>query len=156
MNAKVVNAVLNAIMRVFSSMYGMKTIFEKPAVSRQLIPEHEVIGIIGITGDLFGNVVYSMKKEAVFAMVRKIAGMDITEIDELALSAVGEMTNIVAGNMATLLTEIGYKLDITPPSVIYGKELKIKVEGFVIKIPGKLDELDFDVSIVVKEENKEV
>ena len=151
MNAKVVNAVLNAIMKVFSSMYGMNIVFGKPGVSKQLIPEYEVIGIIGITGDLSGNVVYSMRKEAVFAMIRKIAGMETNQIDELALSAVGEMTNIVAGNMATLLTEIGYKLDITPPSVIYGKEIQIKVEGFVIRVPGKLDEVDFDVSIVIKE-----
>ncbi|SHI18269.1 chemotaxis protein CheX [Sporobacter termitidis DSM 10068] len=81
----------------------------------------EVVCIIGIIGDLRGNVIYAMSADA----AKKIAGtmmggMELDEFDEIAQSAVAELGNMLAANACTELSQIKIKVDVSTPTLMVG------------------------------------
>jgi len=49
------------------------------------------------------------------------------------------------------LEQIGKPIDITPPSVIFGKEIHVNVEGVILKIPAAIADFHFEVNMVLRE-----
>jgi chemotaxis protein CheX len=81
----------------------------------------EVVCIIGIIGDLRGNVIYAMSTEA----ARKIAGammggMELDEFDEIAQSAISELGNMLAATACTELSYVKVKVDVSTPTLMTG------------------------------------
>ena len=65
--------------------------------------------IIGVSGRLEGNVLYGFSEESAQAIVSVMVGEPISTInDELALSAIGEIGNMITGNAAARLAQLGY------------------------------------------------
>lgn len=80
-----------------------------------------IIVILGIVGDIRGNVLYGMSESC----AKKIAstmmmGMEVTEFDAMAQSAVSELTNMITATASTELTGQGIKTDISTPTLMYG------------------------------------
>jgi chemotaxis protein CheX len=74
--------------------------------------------VIGISGDLSGQVVYRFPKETTLEMVKIMSGMDISEVDDFVASAMGEVANIISGNAMTNLSQQQLACDILPPKVM--------------------------------------
>ncbi len=47
-------------------------------------------------------------------------GMPVTELDDMAMSAISELGNMIMGNAATIFSTKGIVIDITPPTVCRG------------------------------------
>ena len=87
-------------------------------VSNQFTTD-DVTAIIGVSGRLEGNVLYGFGDETAKAVVSRMLGEEVSSVsDELGLSAIGEMANMITGNAATRLSSIGYPCNISPPVVI--------------------------------------
>ena len=72
--------------------------------------------IIGVSGGLEGNVLYGFSEDSAQAIVSVMVGEPISSInDELALSAIGEIGNMITGNAAACLAQLGYMCNISPP-----------------------------------------
>ena len=68
---------------------------------------------------LQGNVLYGFTEETAKSVIRVMVGEDDEQIsNEMGLSAIGEIANIITGNAATKLASLGYVCDISPPVVI--------------------------------------
>ena len=63
----------------------------------------DVTVVIGITGRLTGIAVYSMPAEMAKAIVGKMMGEQVDELDDMALSGVAEMGNVITGRATSLL-----------------------------------------------------
>jgi chemotaxis protein CheX len=102
-----------------------------------------VIVIIGVVGDLRGNVIYGMSEE----YAKKIAstmmmGMEVAEFDEMAQSAISELSNMLTATASTEFTSLGIKTDISTPTLMYGEftacasfEHVIRLELFAEGLP---------------------
>jgi chemotaxis protein CheX len=80
-----------------------------------------VVCIIGIIGELKGNVIYAMNTDC----AKKIAsymmgGMEIEDFDETAQSAISELGNMLTGNACTELSQIGVTVDLSTPTLMHG------------------------------------
>ena len=64
MKAEYINPFLSATVSVFDTMLGWQLRRRDPFVKEGLRPEHEVSGIIGLSGKAKGTVVLSLNKEA--------------------------------------------------------------------------------------------
>lgn len=102
-------------------------LYEDPVRGRPIfqtgaaIALQEVNVIIGVTGDLKGQVNFGMDR----ATARAIAGAmmmeeDLSELNEMAISALSELANMISGNATILIAESGANSDITPPSITMG------------------------------------
>ena len=60
--------------------------------------------IIGVSGRLEGNVLYGFSEESAQSIVGVMLGEPVSTVnDELALSAIGEIGNMITGNAAARL-----------------------------------------------------
>ena len=87
-------------------------------VSNQFTTD-DVTAVIGVSGRLQGNVLYGFSEETAQSIIKVMLGEDEGQIsNEMGLSAIGEIANMITGNAATKLAELGYRCDISPPVVI--------------------------------------
>ena len=87
-------------------------------VSNQFTTD-DLTAVIGISGRLHGNVLYGFSEQTTHSIVSAILGDESAEVSsEIRLSAIGEIANVITGNAATRLAEMGYRCEISPPVII--------------------------------------
>jgi chemotaxis protein CheX len=87
-------------------------------VSNQFTTD-DVTAVIGVSGRLEGNVLYGFSQETAYAVMTQMLGEPVDSLsNELGLSAIGEIANMITGNAATRLAQAGYPCNISPPVII--------------------------------------
>ena len=152
MDARVVNALLTAVASTFTQVIHQSPKMGKPKVVKEIVPKYNVVTVLGFVGDMEGNVIYSFTDETALKVVSgMMGGMPYNQLDELALSALGELGNMTTGALAINLEKVGVKVDITPPTVITGKEIKVTVDGIILNLPVNLfDQDDVELNLILK------
>lgn len=110
--------------------------------------------IIGLTGDIKGQVIFSLDVKTACSIASKMMmGMPILELDEMAKSAIAELTNMILGNTATIFYNNGISVDITPPSLLMGNNMQISTSKMqTICIPLQLsDGATFEIDVAIQE-----
>lgn len=87
------------------------------------IPLQEVNVQVGITGELTGHVNFGMNLYTAKAIAGIMMMEEVPELDEMAISALSELANMIAGNARTYLNQLAGFSDITPPSVLMGASI---------------------------------
>jgi chemotaxis protein CheX len=110
---------------------------EKPYVVKDIEKHYDVVTNIGFTGALEGNILYSFTENVAKDIVNNMMDgmMKIEEINDMAISAIGELGNMVSGSIATNLEKYDYNIIVTPPSVFTGKIVKVNSKGVIIEFP---------------------
>ena len=81
--------------------------------------QQDIAAIIGFSGSIRGAVIISMTKGLVIKLTDKLTGKPHSEIDDDAVDAIGEIVNIIAGNIKREVPD-GEKIEISLPTVIKG------------------------------------
>lgn len=150
-DVRIINSVLSSAQSTYEMVIQMKAQFGKPIAVKDITPQYNIVTVIGFLGDIEGNFVYSFSEKTALKIVSRMMGMEYNTLDELSLSAIGELGNMTSGSIATNLEKLGYKIDITPPTVITGKEMRITAEGFIIKLPVSLfEQEDVELHIAIR------
>jgi chemotaxis protein CheX len=111
--------------KVFMDFVNLELEAKLPYFMEKEAPtEWDVSGVIGLTGEARGAVVISMKKELAQKLTSILTGTEHKELDSDVVDAVGEIINIIAGNVKQQLEE-SYRLVISLPTIIKGKEHSI-------------------------------
>ena len=114
-NVNHINPFLMAAGTILRDACQMEMSIGKPYVKTTEFGEDSVIIMIGITGEMRGQVMIAMKIASKMMM-----GMPVPELDEMAMSAISELGNMIMGNAATILSTKGIGIDITPPTLCRG------------------------------------
>jgi len=82
-----------------------------------------LINPLSLVGALKGAILIGMSLDSAKQFASKMMmGMDVTEFDSLAQSALSEMGNMVCANACTQFSKIGISgLDISPPLFLIGR-----------------------------------
>lgn len=135
-DVKHVNPFLQASMNVVESVAQMKLTVGKPMVHSFEFPNLTYTIQVGITGAMRGQVVLSMEDmQARLIASKMMGGMPVDTLDEMACSALNELSNMILGNTATVFSTQGILIDITPPMAVLGSNVKIKSDIDGLKIP---------------------
>lgn len=86
--------------------------------------------LIGFTGDLKGNLVIRGDVDTFSNLGQVMFGMPLQ--DEMLQSFTGELGNMLAGSMATLISLEGRATDITAPTTMQGNSILAGYEQSVI------------------------
>lgn len=98
----------------------------------------EVTIYLEATGKLRGQILYIMDKSFALELASNMVGLPITEMDELTMSALSEVGNIITGSSMTKLSELGYYCETTIPTIILGKDKQLPIVDSVgVLIPCK-------------------
>ncbi|MBZ4646581.1 MAG: chemotaxis protein CheX [Petroclostridium sp.] len=126
MNVEYINPFIEASQSVLKSIANMEVTLGKVYLKNSPYPSDTLAIIIGLTGKLRGQVIFSMNKEVACKIASAMMmGMPVTELDEISRSAVTEAANMILGNTATILYNRGIAIDITPPSLLMGDNMQI-------------------------------
>ena len=130
MDAKLVNPFIDAFTTVMPQLGFQEPKRAKMTVKDKIAESLGVSVIVGFTKQLRGNVVYNMTVDtAKYIASTMMMGMPVENFDEMAQSAISEMSNMLTANAATNLTAMGLEVDISTPSLSVGEQFQIKISG---------------------------
>lgn len=100
----------------------------KMSVKVKKIQSDGVLINLGIVGDIKGNVIYGMDIESAKKIASKMMmGMPINDLDDMAQSALSELSNMLTANASTNFSNIGTNINISTPTLIYGEKIEVKL-----------------------------
>ena len=136
LDVKHINPFLQSSVSIIEMTTQMKLDIGKPELSSMEFHDTMFILQVGVTGVLKGQVLLVMSEHNANLMDSKIMmRMPVNELDEMSSSALGELSNMIMGNTATLFAGQGIAMDITPPISMYGENLRLQIDIPALKIP---------------------
>lgn len=86
--------------------------------------------VLGIVGAIRGNAVYSISLENAKKLASTMMmGMPVEEFDELAQSAISELTNMLTANAATFFSKQDIIIDISTPTMLHGENISVSMNS---------------------------
>ena len=136
LDVKHINPFLQATLNIMETIAGMKLGVGKPTVAKLEFPNNIFILQVGVTGALKGQVLLAMTEDSAKSIASKMMmGMPVEALDDMASSALCELSNMIMGSTATLFSTQKIVMDITPPISLYGNNLKLQTDIQALKIP---------------------
>ncbi|QOY36522.1 chemotaxis protein CheX [Anaerobacillus isosaccharinicus] len=151
MNAKHVNAICRATEFIFVNHFGVDVKPLNPRVQQNAVPSNQVSVILGINGQLNGQIICSIDEQTAKNIVGvMMGGMTIEALDDMGWSAIQEFGNWVAGTTATELSKEDVIIDVTPPVINEGAS-HFRSNRLFITVPLETRLGLIDIHISVKE-----
>ncbi len=112
--------------------------------------------ILGIVGNVKGRVIYTFENTLACEVAGKMLFEPVQEeLNDLARSALAEMTNMVTGRAIALLVGAGYRVDFSPPTLFVGREIQVPESDVpAILIPFQTQFGSLNLNVAVKETEK--
>jgi chemotaxis protein CheX len=151
---KYIQPFIDVCKNVFKEFIGSELTADRPHfMEANRVMDWDISAIIGLTGEARGAVVMSMKKELAVKLTDLLTGTGHDDLDDEVVDAVGEIVNIIAGNVKKNLEE-AFKLIISLPTIVQGREHVIKWshgQARIICIPFAIFEDDvFNLSVAIE------
>jgi len=148
MDVNYINPILSSFSNVMPQLGLTKVEKKGISLKGKFIESPGVVVIVGIVGDIRGNVIYGISLED----AKKIAsammmGMPVPEFDELAQSAISELTNMLTANVATNFSNDNININISTPTLIHGKFIANATSEKVVCVQMGVDEMTIEVNI---------
>ena len=154
MDAKLINPFVDAFTTVMPMLGFPEPTRTKLYAASNRVKSLGVSMLVGFTKQIRGNVVYNMSEDtAKFIASQMMMGMPVETFDEMAQSAISELSNMLTAHTATNITALELDVDISTPSLTVGADFEVKVcDGqylvVAMDLSGKLVELDIAVDQV--------
>ena len=148
MDVNYINPILNSFANVMPQL-GLVNV-EKKGISLKgrFIESPGVVIIVGIVGDIRGNVIYGLNlKDAKKIASTMMMGMSVEKFDELAQSAISELTNMLTANIATNFSNDNININISTPTLVHGKFIANATTDKVVCVEMDVDGMVIEVNI---------
>ncbi|GFZ30686.1 chemotaxis protein CheX [Clostridium zeae] len=148
MDVKYINPFLDAFSNVFPQL-GINEIRKGSVrVKEASVESPGVIIILGIVGDVKGNVIYTTTIDAAKSIAQiMMMGMPVPELNEMAQSAISELTNMLTANACISFEREGIHIDISTPTLMYGQFTAKASSNKVLCIEMFVNNMPFEVNI---------
>ncbi|MBI5590617.1 MAG: chemotaxis protein CheX [Deltaproteobacteria bacterium] len=122
----------NSIRSVFHTMLSMEVSVAETDPSMELSGS-KVVGCVGFAGDVVGNICVHVPKQFARVMTAAMLGMEVDEVedDEEINDVIGEVSNMVGGDMKSKLCDAGFPCVLSIPNVTSGSDFKIESKGWM-------------------------
>ncbi len=121
------SSVMNSVKDVFNTMLSMD-IESSSVVTRSSLDGIKLVGSVSFVGDVMGSIYVQISDAFAYNITAAMLGIDIEEIegeDEIN-DVVGEMSNMIGGNLKSGFCDFGLPCALSTPSIITGKDFKIE------------------------------
>lgn len=112
--------IIESAKEIFSSMLMME-IVDVESDENQVAPLIDSIsGVIGLAGTHKGVLAIHLPHKVAIAVTSSFLGMDVEEMNNDVEDAVGELANMLGGNVKSILSEKGRDINLSLPTTISG------------------------------------
>lgn len=119
-NADHVNVFLMATSKILQDMCSCTPRIGKPSVTNCEFSDDTIVIMIGVTGEMKGQVMLSFEESIACDIAGRMMMMPVDHLDEISTSAICELGNMIMGNASTVFSVQGIGIDITPPTMCQG------------------------------------
>jgi len=141
-----------ATTEIFETMIMLDITAGDPVLERTNNFKCSVSGIIGFAGTCKGILAIHLPEKVAMSITGSFLGMEVTEVDDDVTDAIGELANMVAGNIKMVLDEAGKNVTLSIPSCVHGDEYTLDTAADCerVVIPFNLESGQFLVELQVK------
>ncbi len=125
------SCLVNAIAEVFDTMLSMEV--EAGKSNPENISDSRIVGTVGFAGKVMGCVNLHVGEEFAENITAAMLGMEPDEIesDEEIFDVIGELSNMVGGDLKSRLCDAGLECQLSIPSTTSGSDFKIESKGWM-------------------------
>lgn len=150
MDVKFLNPFIEAAFEVMKAELGVTAVRGNLSLQKTAMTTNDITVLIHLVGQVYGVVTYGMATQTGLNMVSKIMGQEFDDLDSLAQSGVAELGNVISGRATIKFSQAGYDSNISPPTLISGKNVKISTLDFsrvVVPLITDLGELEVHLAL---------
>ena len=148
MDVNYINPILSSFVNVMPQL-GLANVEKKGrSLKGRFIESPGVMIIVGIIGDIKGNVIYGISlNDAKKIASTMMMGMPVENFDELAQSAISELTNMLTANVATNFSNDNIIINISTPTLIHGQFTANSSSDKVVCVEMGVNDMVIEVNI---------
>lgn len=121
-----VKAFVEAAERVLEGVIGEAPVKTEPVLMTSPTFSLQNVNVtLEVTGDVKGQVNFSMEMGMALHMASAMMMRPVEALDDMAISAIQELANMITGHACMILTDQDLVLDITTPLLLIGQDLSI-------------------------------
>jgi chemotaxis protein CheX len=148
MDVNYINPILSSFVNVLPQLGLAKVEKRGISLKGRLIESPGVMIIVGIVGDIRGNVIYGFTlNDAKNIASQMMMGMPVDTFDELAQSAISELTNMLTANVATNFSNDNININISTPTLVHGKFTANATSDKVVCVTMDVNGMTIEVNI---------
>lgn len=105
----------------------------------------------GLSGDIEGMVLFDTSEQTAMEIAGVMNASRFEAMELLVLDSMAELMNMIIGNSVTLLNEMGFNCTLTPPTILWGKDMKLfPINLETLKVPLRSSKGDMTISISMR------
>lgn len=141
--------IIESAKEIFSTMVMMEISVNGDTMVTLPPLSESISGVIGLAGTHKGVLAIHIPNNVAMAITASFLGMEVGEINEDVEDAVGELANMLGGNVKTILSENGRDIDLSLPTTIRGQQYDFQPtkEAVRIIIPFRCDTGEFAIDL---------
>lgn len=133
MNVNYINPFIETSADIFDKAANIFAQLGRPYLQKTLRADDKIVVSVGLIGELSGYVYMSMSTEDAIYVAGKMMNNDsVRSLDDISTSAIKELMNMIIGNTATLFSNRGIQINMTPPNLFMGSGMQISALGSVM------------------------
>ena len=111
---------------VFSTMVMLDVVNEAP-LKEPVVNFHETLtSMVGLAGSHTGILAVHCPKSLALLITSNMLGMEVTEIDDDVNDAMGEIANMIGGDIKHIFSPKGGDISLSIPTAIYGSDYMLE------------------------------
>lgn len=141
--------IIESTQEIFSSMIMLEVSPGEPYQRKNGMLKDSVSGIIGLAGNIKGLLAIHLPTPVALAVTTAFLGMEVEQVDDDVRDAIGELANMLGGNIKSALDPKGSEIQLSMPSCISGEEYSIDcvADAQEVTVPFDLDGSTFLVEL---------
>jgi len=114
--------IIESTLEIFTSMVMMDIIVSEKVNEDNRLLGNTITGVVGLAGTHKGVLAVHIPYAVAFAITGNFLGIEVNEMNEDVEDAIGEIANMLGGNVKSILSENGRDINLSLPSTVSGKE----------------------------------
>jgi len=126
--------IIESTIEIFTGMVMMEIAVAGEPLQTMGPLKKSITGMVGLAGTHKGVLAVHFPKPVALAVTGSFLGMEVEEINEDVQDAIGEIANMLGGNLKTILSDRGKDIHLSLPSTIYGDEYAFSSQAEVDQV----------------------
>ncbi len=139
--------VTKATVDIFDTMLSMKM---EPLDQPATLEGHHIVGTVSFAGEVMGNIKIDVTQAFGRLMAAEMLGMEVDELDdqEDVHDVIGEVSNMVGGDLKSRLCDAGFTCELSIPSIASGSDFHMESfdwtrhESFAFRCQGHVSSVE--------------
>lgn len=151
MDVTIINPFIASVTDVMPQL-GFENIVLKEQVEKsKKIAASGIVLTLGIVGDKKGNVAYAIDTEGAKQIASTMMmGMPVDELDDMAKSAISELSNMLTANATINFSNDGINVDISPPTMLTGEDIELSMsKEQVMCVEFDIDGIKLEINVAL-------